>query len=59
MATVRDAWDAIEAVSVINDLNVAMTWLRYPGRVNGTATAAQVDFGVAGATPSTAPQLER
>ena len=40
--------EKIEAASVINDLNIAMTWLSYPGRSNGTATAAQVDFN----TPS-------
>jgi nicotinamidase-related amidase len=34
----------VEAESVVNDLNVAMTWLAYPGRRNATATAAQVDF---------------
>ena len=34
----------IEAESVIQDLNVAMTWLSYPGRKNGTATAEAVDF---------------
>ena len=42
--------ERIEAASVINDLNIAMTWVSYPGRVNGTATAAQVDFGVPGGT---------
>ena len=35
----------IEAASVIDELNIAMTWLSYPGRSNGTATAEQVDFG--------------
>lgn len=34
----------IEAPSIIRELNIAMTWLAYPGRANGTATAAQVDF---------------
>lgn len=34
----------IEAASVVDDLNVAMTWLTYPGRKNGTATAEQIDF---------------
>jgi len=34
----------IEAESVINDLNIAMTWLSYPGRTNGTAPAESVDF---------------
>ena len=34
----------IEAASVIQELNIAMTWLSYPGRTNGTAGAAEVDF---------------
>ncbi len=34
----------IEAASVVDDLNVAMKWLSYPGRKNGTATAEEVDF---------------
>ena len=38
----------IEAASVINDLNVAMTWLSYPGRANGTATAEDVAFTAPG-----------
>jgi len=38
----------IEAANIIRDLNIAMTWLRYPGRTNGTATAEEVDF----ATPA-------
>ncbi|MET0682742.1 MAG: isochorismatase family protein [Casimicrobiaceae bacterium] len=42
----------IEATSVIADLNVAMTWLSYPGRRNGTAKAEEVDFAaLAGAKP--------
>jgi nicotinamidase-related amidase len=35
----------VEARQVIDDLNTAMTWLQYPGRRNGTAAAATVDFG--------------
>ena len=38
----------IEASSVIDELNVAMTWLSYPGRVNGTAAAEEVDFATPG-----------
>jgi len=38
----------IEAANIIHDLNIAMTWLNYPGRTNGTATAEEVDF----ATPA-------
>ena len=34
----------IEAVSFVQDLNIAMTWLRYPGRTNRTASAEEVDF---------------
>ena len=34
----------IEAESIIRDLNVAMAWLSYPGRANGTATAEEIDF---------------
>jgi nicotinamidase-related amidase len=38
----------IEAVNVIDELNIAMTWLSYPGRTNGTATAEEVDFTTPG-----------
>jgi len=38
----------IEAASVIRDLNIAMSWLSYPGRTNGTATAEAVDFASPG-----------
>ena len=34
----------IEAANVVHELNIAMTWLSYPGRANGTATAEEVDF---------------
>jgi nicotinamidase-related amidase len=34
----------IEAANVIHELNIAMTWLNYPGRTNGTATAEDFDF---------------
>jgi nicotinamidase-related amidase len=40
----------IEAANLIIDLNIAMTWLSYPGRVNGTATAEAVDFTKPGGT---------
>jgi nicotinamidase-related amidase len=39
-----DNGSRIEAALVIADLNIAMTWLSYPGRTNGTATAEEVDF---------------
>ena len=34
----------IEAPAVVQELNIAMTWLSYPGRTNGTATAEAVHF---------------
>ena len=40
----------IEAQSVVQDLNIAMKWLSYPGRTNGTATAEQVEFSTPGGT---------
>ncbi|RPH54739.1 MAG: isochorismatase family protein [Acidobacteria bacterium] len=47
-----DGGAKVEAASVISDLNVAMTWLSYPGRRNGTAKAEEVDFSApAGAKP--------
>ncbi|HEY5323136.1 MAG TPA: isochorismatase family protein [Caldimonas sp.] len=35
----------IEAADVVQELNIAMTWLSYPGRKNGAATAEALDFG--------------
>jgi nicotinamidase-related amidase len=40
----------IDAANMVRDLNVAMTWLNYPGRKNGTATAEAVNFAVPGGT---------
>jgi nicotinamidase-related amidase len=34
----------IAAADVIEELNIAMTWLAYPGRTNGTACAEDVSF---------------
>ena len=34
----------IAAADVIEELNIAMTWLAYPGRKNGTARAEDVSF---------------
>jgi nicotinamidase-related amidase len=34
----------IEAASIIHELNIAMTWLSYPDRTNGTAAAVAIDF---------------
>lgn len=41
---VPDDGPPIEAASLIADLNIAITWLRYPGRRNGTAPAEQLSF---------------
>ena len=38
----------IEAADIIHELNIAMTWLSYPGRSNGTVTAGDLDFVVPG-----------
>lgn len=38
----------IEAENIVKELNIAMTWLSYPGRKNGTAAAAEVDFATPG-----------
>ena len=38
----------IEAAGIVAELNVAMTWLRYPGRANGIATTEAVDFATPG-----------
>ena len=38
----------IEAANLIHDLNIAMTWVSYPGRTNGTAAAAEIDFATPG-----------
>jgi nicotinamidase-related amidase len=36
----------IDASTVVEELNIAMTWLSYPGRGNGTRSAAELDFAV-------------
>ncbi len=38
----------IEASGMVRDLNIAMTWLSYPGRRNGIASAGEVDFAAPG-----------
>ena len=38
----------VEAESIINDLNIAMTWVSYPARTNGTAKAEEIDFATPG-----------
>ena len=44
---VLDSGARIEASSVVDELNIAMTWLSYPGRTNRTAAAKDVDYDVA------------
>jgi nicotinamidase-related amidase len=39
---------SIEAETVIHEFNIAMTWVSYPGRTNGTATADGIDFASPG-----------
>ncbi len=39
---------SIDAANIVRELNIAMTWLSYPGRVNGTAKAEEVDFAAPG-----------
>ena len=38
----------IEAARMVDELNLAITWLSYPGRRNGIALAGEVDFAVPG-----------
>ena len=38
----------IATAAIVEELNVAMTWLRYPGRRNGTRAAEAVDFATPG-----------
>lgn len=45
---VLDDGNRVEASSVILDLNIAMRWLSYPGRVNGCATAEDIRFDTPG-----------
>ncbi|MED5618878.1 cysteine hydrolase family protein [Ideonella sp. BN130291] len=40
--------EQVAAAGIVHDLNTVMTWISYPGRTSGTATAAEVDFGVPG-----------
>lgn len=35
---------SIEAENIVHELNIAMTWMSYPGRSNGTASADEIDF---------------
>lgn len=45
---VLDDGTRIEASSVVHELNIAMTWLSYPGRTNATAKAEEVRFAIPG-----------
>ena len=38
----------IDATSIVGELNVVMTWLSYPNRQSGTASAEAVNFSVPG-----------
>ena len=40
----REDGTVIEARDIVDDLNLAMTWLSYPGRATRTAKAAELDF---------------
>jgi len=43
----------VEAAAMVDDLNVAMTWLSYPGRTTSTTTAEEASFAATGgAAPS-------
>ena len=42
--TPLEAGEHIAAAHIVRDLNIAMTWLSYPGRTNGIAPAATLDF---------------
>jgi nicotinamidase-related amidase len=43
----------LEAARLVDDLNIAMTWLSYPGRTNRTATAEEVGYGLNQELPTT------
>ncbi|MEO8060632.1 MAG: cysteine hydrolase [Burkholderiales bacterium] len=45
----------IEAAHVVQELNIAMTWLSYPGRSNGTAKASELDLRSAPASTAFSP----
>lgn len=43
-AMTLDDGTPIATAHIVHELNVAMTWLHYPDRLNGTAKAEEVDF---------------
>jgi nicotinamidase-related amidase len=45
---VLDDGTRIEAANTVQELNIAMTWLSYPGRTNGTASTEEIDFDTPG-----------
>jgi nicotinamidase-related amidase len=47
----------IKAESVIEELNIAMKWLEYPGLKNGAATANDIEFAVPGSIKPAASGL--
>lgn len=48
-ASIQDLGDGtqLDVAQLVKDLNIAMTWLEYPGRKSATATAEAVDFAAA------------
>jgi nicotinamidase-related amidase len=38
----------IEAADIVRELNIAMSWVSYPGRVNATATSQEIEFAARG-----------
>lgn len=36
----------IEAINIIREINIAMTWLSYPGRTNKTVSVGDIDFAL-------------
>jgi len=38
----------IDAINIIRELNIAMTWLSYPNRTNSTVSVDEIDFAVLG-----------
>jgi nicotinamidase-related amidase len=40
----RDDGSVIQARDIVDDLNLAMTWLSYPGRTTRTVKAAELEF---------------
>ena len=39
-----DDGTTVAAADIVRDLNVAMTWLSYPGRKNAALSVAEVSF---------------